>query len=186
MSNVKVKSSLHSSVFSLSNKSIRVLWAIVYNLFFRLSPVPFFAYRRCVLRVFGTSIGSGVKVYPSVKIWLPSNLTLRADSSVGPNVNIYNQGVISIDQNVIVSQGAYLCASTHDYNDPKHSLILAPITIGKNSWVCAEAFVGPGVTVSEGTVVGARAVISKDTECWGIYAGNPARLLKKRVPFSDE
>jgi putative colanic acid biosynthesis acetyltransferase WcaF len=60
-------------------------------------------------------------------------------------------------------------------------LITAPITIGAGAWVCADVFVAPGVTIGEGAVAAARSVVVKDVEPWTIVAGNPARVVKKRV-----
>jgi putative colanic acid biosynthesis acetyltransferase WcaF len=105
---------------------------------------------------------------------------MQDGSTLGPSVNVYNQGKITVARNAIISQGAHLCASTHDYNNPIHPLLLGPITIEDNVWIAADAFIGPGVTLSEGSVVGARAVVSNDTSAWCVYAGNPARIVKER------
>ena len=80
-----------------------------------------------------------------------------------------------------ISQRAHLCAGTHDYTDPSMPLQKPPISIGDQVWVCADAFVGPGVTIGEGALVGARAVAVTDVESWQIVVGNPARPVKKRV-----
>ena len=184
MTQVKDKVKLSDPVFSLSNKLIRVVWKIVYLSLFRLSPTPFFTYRSIVLRLFGAKIGKECVVYPNVEIWLPSNLTMGDRAALGPSVKIYNQGNISIGEEVIVSQGAHLCASTHDYNNPVHPLILAPISINNHAWICADAFIGPGVCVSEGAVIGARSVVSKTIPEWTVYAGNPAIKIKNRKRFS--
>lgn len=178
------KISLHDPVFCWRNKLSRVCWQIVYYTLFRYSPIPLFAYRRCILHLFGSQIGAGARIYPSTKIWLPNNLILDNGATLGPDVKIYNQGVITVGRNAIVSQGAHLCASTHDYNDPVHPLILAPISIGDNAWVCADAFIGPGVTVSEGAVVGARSVLTKTADAWQVYAGNPAVKVNDRRRFN--
>ena len=58
--------------------------------------------------------------------------------------------------------------------------------IADRAWVAAEAFIGPGVTVGEGAVVGARAAVFKDVEAWTVVGGNPARFIKKRVIYSEE
>ena len=184
MSEVKEKSSLGDPVFSLSNKLMRVAWGITYHLFFRFSPVPLSAYRRWLLGLFGAQLSHDVNIYPSVRIWLPSNLSIAEGSTLGPDVKIYNQGRITIGRKAIISQGAYICASTHDYNNPVHPLVLAPITVGDNAWVCADAFIGPNVNVAEGSVIGARAVLSKNTDSWGIYAGNPAKKVNERKRFN--
>ena len=55
-----------------------------------------------------------------------------------------------------------------------------PISIGDEVWICADAFVGPGVTVSDRAVVGARAVVVKDVEEDEIVGGNPAKIIGKR------
>ncbi len=53
--------------------------------------------------------------------------------------------------------------------------------IEDNVWVCTQAFIGPGVKVAEGSVIGACAVLTKDSEAYKVYAGNPAKLIKDRV-----
>ena len=104
------KESLGDPVFSFSNKIIRILWAITYNVFFRFSPTPFFQYRGYILRMFGAKIGKRTAIYPTVKIWLPSNLIVGDEVALAPEVKVYNQGLIVIKNKAIVSQGAHLCA----------------------------------------------------------------------------
>ncbi len=99
---------------------------------------------------------------------------------LAPNVNCYNMAKITLGEHAIVSQGAHLCAGSHDVDDEHFQLIAKPITIERFSWVAAEAFVGPGVTVAEYSVLGARGVAFKDTEPHGIYAGNPAKFIRNR------
>jgi len=178
------KQSLTSPVFSLGNKINRVVWGAFYLCLFRYSPVFLFKWRNFLLRVFGARLAASCRIYPSVKIWLPANLEVGELATLGPCVNVYNQGLISIGREVIVSQGSHLCASTHDYNDPLHPLVLKPIMIEDHVWICADAFVGPGVTLAEGCVIGARAAIFKNSRPWSVYSGNPAQLIKQREIFS--
>jgi putative colanic acid biosynthesis acetyltransferase WcaF len=65
-------------------------------------------------------------------------------------------------------------------------LLKPPIEIGDMAWICADAFVGPGVTVGEGAVVGARAVVVKNVEPWTIVVGNPAKAVGRRTLRSEE
>ncbi len=95
-------------------------------------------------------------------------------------MDCYCQDRIVIGNKVVISQGTHLCAGSHDITDPNFQLITKPIFIEDYAWVAASAFVGPGVRISEGSVVGARAVIFRDTEEFGVYVGNPAQLVKKR------
>ena len=93
---------------------------------------------------------------------------------------IYNLGPVTIGENVTVSQRAHLCAGTHDATDPTMPLLKPPIAVADQVWICADAFVGPDVTVHEGAVVGARAVAVADVDAWTVVAGNPARVIKER------
>ena len=88
---------------------------------------------------------------------------------------------ITIGANTIISQKAYLCASTHDFTKPDFPLICKPITIGDSVWVAAEAFIGPGVIIEDGGVIGARASVFKNVDSWTVVGGNPAQFIKKRV-----
>jgi len=158
----------------------RLLWALVTPVF-RFSPRPFFGWRRGLLRLFGAYVGREVHVYPSARIYLPWNLSLGDQASVGEWVLIYNLGPVIIGERATISHRAHLCAGTHDYCAINLPLLRLPIHIGAQAWVCADAFVGPNVQVGEGAVVGAAAVVVSDVPPWKIVVGNPARIIKERV-----
>jgi putative colanic acid biosynthesis acetyltransferase WcaF len=158
----------------------RILWMIIGKPLFRWSPRPMFGWRRFILRAFGATVGIGVNIYSSATIYFPWNLAVGDWSSIGEGALIYNLGPITIGDQVTVSQQAHLCAGTHDHTDPAMPLLKPPITIEDQAWICADAFVGPNVTVGEGAVVGARAVAVKDVPEWTIVGGNPARKIGQR------
>ncbi len=174
------KSRLTGASFTLKNRLLRVVWDFTCLLVFRYTPRPLHVWRVFVLRCFGAQIGQHCHVYPKVKIWAPWNLVMHDYACLANEVTCYTQGKITLHERAIVSQGAHLCTGTHDYNDPDFSLYARPIEIGKDAWVCAEAFIGPGVTVGEGAVLGARAVAFKDLQAWQVYSGNPAQAIKQR------
>lgn len=157
----------------------RVLWSCISPLF-RWSPRLCWGWRRWILRSFGATIGRGVNVYPSCRITIPWNLQIGDWSTIGDGVKLYALGCIRIGERVTVSQGAHLCAGSHDYEDPKFLLLKLPITIEDSAWVCADAFVGPNVTIGEGAVIAARSVVVKDIASWEVAGGNPARRIKDR------
>ncbi|HLP85031.1 MAG TPA: putative colanic acid biosynthesis acetyltransferase, partial [Phycisphaerales bacterium] len=125
-----------------------------------------------------------VRVRPTVLIEQPWNLTIGDNSSIGDRAIVYCLGKITLGKHVSVSQGAHLCAGTHDHRKPDMPLLRPPIVIHDYAWVAADAFVGPNVTVGEGTVLGARACAMKDLESWSIYSGNPAVKVKDRPKFA--
>src|SRR5207248_7246530 len=80
----------------------------------------------------------------------------------------------------VLSQDVYVCAGTHDPSLPLLPLLRPPIRIGSGVWIAAQAFIGPGVTIGDNSVIGARAVVVKDIPPGVVAAGNPARVLKPR------
>ncbi len=166
--------------FSLSNRLYRLLWSLVYSLFFCWTPVYLFKWRVLLLKIFGCQLDWSARIYPTSKIWSPKNIRLGSNVTIAPRVRIYNQGFIEIGDGSLISQDSTLCASTHDYKKTGFSLLLKPITIGKNVWVCSEAFVGPGVHLGDGVVLGARAVAKKNLDAWSVYDGNPCKKVNTR------
>ena len=177
--NVDLSKYEHS--FSLKNKIARLIWNVCYVLLFKpFSSSLFRVWRNFILRIFGAKVHYQANVYASVKIWAPWNLEMGAYACLGPKVDCYNQGKITIGNHTTISQKSYLCASTHDISDPKNNLLLKPIQIEDQVWVAADSFIGPGVTIKQGAVVGARAAVFKDVEEWSVVGGNPAKFIKKR------
>lgn len=162
----------------------RILWGACQP-FFRYSPRICWGWRNFLLRCFGANIGQHVHVDPSARIFIPWNLEIGDWSSIGFDALLYNLGALSIGNNVTISQRAHLCAGTHDYRSPDLPLVKATIRISDSAWVCADAFVGPHVTVSEGAILGARGVAMKDIPAWMIVAGNPALPIKARERFAS-
>lgn len=111
---------------------------------------------------------------------MPWNVVIGDESAVGEHATLYALGPITLGARVTVSQGAHLCAGTHDWLKPDRPLLKLPITIGDDAWVCADAFIGPGVNVGKGAIVGARAVAMKDVAPETTVVGNPARTIARR------
>ena len=167
--------------FTLGHRIKRQLWNIVYVLLFRFSPRPFHAWRRFLLRLFGAKLGIFFHINSSVKIWAPWNLLCGNYVGIGDGANLYCMDRLEIGDYAVISQGAYLCGGTHDYNSKNFQLVVRPIRIERHAWICAQAFVHPGVVIPEGAVIAARAVVNKPLkEPWAVYVGNPCKVLKYR------
>jgi putative colanic acid biosynthesis acetyltransferase WcaF len=171
--------------YSFRENLLRVLWWLFLPLF-RNSPRIFFGWRSFLLRIFGANVGEYVHIYNSAIIYMPWNLEIGDWSSIGEHAYIYNLGKVRIGRETTISHRAHLCAGTHDYTRSDLPLQKPPITILDQAWVCADAFVGPGVVVGKGAIVGARAVVTKDVPPWMVVAGNPARIIKERTSIKYE
>lgn len=157
------------------------LWRIVAATLFRFSPRRADGWRRVLLRLFGAGVGPRALIRPSAHIVYPWQVTIGADAWIGEDVTLYSFAPIEIGANAVISQNSYLCAGGHDYRDPAFAIFGKPIVVGAESWIAADVFVGPGVTIGRGAVVGARSSVFSDLPDMTVAAGNPARPLHPRV-----
>jgi len=175
--------SAYRSELPLGNKLARVVWAVVYLLLFRFSPIPCFGWRRLLLRAFGARIARTAKVYPSARIWAPWNLTMEAGAVVGPEVYCYSVGPIELGVDSTTSYRTFLCTASHDIHDPARPLVVGRIRLERGAYLFADAFIGMNVTVGEAAVIAARAVVVRDVGPYDVVAGNPARVVgRRRLP----
>ena len=133
-----------------------------------------------MLRIFGAKLGKAVHPYPSARIWAPWNLEMDDRSCLSEYVDCYCVDKIKLGKDVVVSQYSFLCTASHDYNDPSFPLTTAPISIDDRAWVAADVFIGPGVTVGEGAVIGARSTVFNDIDRNTVIAGSPPKLIGLR------
>lgn len=168
--------------FSLRHRLERAVWNLIWGLLAAWTPPPLHPWRRALLRLFGARVAPTARIYGSARIWYPRYLSLADNAVIGPGVICYSMAPIAIGEGATISQRAHLCAGTHDIDDAHFQLMARPIRIGAKAWIAAEAFVGPGVTVGEGAVLGARGVTVKNLADWSVSAGNPARHIRSRKP----
>lgn len=149
------------------------------NIFFRYTPRHIYFVRNMLLRLNGAKIGASVKIYPSVVITNPQNLYIADNVTIGPNVILYALGKIYIDTGTVISQYAHLCAGTHDYRSVNFELIKGDISIGRQVWVAADAFIGPNVSIGNYSVIAARSVVVRHVDNNVLVAGNPSKIIKR-------
>lgn len=167
--------------FSFGNRVWRALWNAVWLVFYRPSPRPLHGWRTLLLRLFGAQMGPNCHFYPGSRVWAPWNLRCADQVTAGDGAEIYNPALMEFGSHAIVSQQAYICGATHDYDDAAFPLVAYAMKIGAYAWICARASVGPGVEVGEGAVLGLGSVASRNLEPWGVYAGSPAVKVKERT-----
>jgi putative colanic acid biosynthesis acetyltransferase WcaF len=166
--------------FSLGNRLRRMCWNMCWVMFYRTSPRPLHSWRAFLLRAFGAEMGQNCHFYPRSKVWAPWNLICADQVTAGDGAEIYNPAPVTFGSHAILSQDAYVCGATHDYNDPGFPLIAFAMSLGPYAWICARASVAPGVNVGEGAVLGLGSVATRNLEPWAVYAGVPAMKMKER------
>lgn len=133
-----------------------------------------------MLKLFGATLGAKCHFYPGSKIWAPWNLQCEDHVTAADETEIYNPALVILGSHVILSQGAYICGATHDYNDPEFPTLAYCMKVGAYAWVGARAVVAPGVNIGEGAVLGLASVATRDLAPWSVYAGAPAALIRER------
>lgn len=156
------------------------LWWIVQATAFAWSPQFMYGYRRWLLRRFGARVGRGVIVRPTVRVQFPWKVDLGDYCWIGDDVGLYSLGPITVGAHAVVSQRSYLCTGSHDAADPTFPIYAEPIHVAPECWIATDVYVGPGVSIGRGTVVGARSSVYKDLPPGQICLGNPARAVRPR------
>lgn len=175
----------------LTEKLAQRFWEVVRVLF--CYPSPFFMrrWRRFVTSLYAHLYMGGGKIHnlaslaSNCKIDYPWNVEIGELSSIGNGAWIYALDKIAIGKNVCIGEDVRLLTGTHDISSPYFDLMTKPIAIKDNAWVATGAIVLPGVTIGEGVIVAAGAVVTKDVEPWTVVGGNPAKFIKKRVLTDD-
>jgi len=171
--------------FPLADRLRRLSWEIVWLLLYRTSPRPLHAWRSMLLRLYGARMGPNCHFYPASRVWAPWNLICAEQVTAADGAEIYNPAPITLGSHAILSQDAFLCGATHDYDDPGFPLIAYRMSIGPYAWICARASVAPGVNVAEGAVLGLGSIATRDLAPWTVYGGNPAVPIRERKRHPD-
>ncbi|MEZ9902147.1 WcaF family extracellular polysaccharide biosynthesis acetyltransferase [Vibrio breoganii] len=180
MNRVSLNNYNNDCFFSGSKLRI-ILWMLTSALFFRTSlPVPS-AIKVLILKLFGANIGDGVVIKPSVNIKYPWKLSVGDHSWVGEGVWIDNLSTVNIGDNCCLSQGCYLLTGNHDFTSSTFELMISEINIVSEAWVGAKAVVCPGVTLHRASILTVGSIATKNLSQYGIYQGNPAKKIKKRI-----
>lgn len=169
--------------FTWGNIVRRAAWRACWLLLCAWNPPQLHRWRRLVLNLWGAKIAKGARVYPSAHIWYPANLEMGEGAVLGWQTQCYCMDKIVLEPFAVVSQFTHLVTGTHNFDDETFQLYTRPVRVCAYAWLASSSFVGPGVTVGEGAVLGARGVAMRDLEPWTVYAGNPAVELRKRANF---
>lgn len=143
---------------------VRIAWYYVSLIFLESGWFPVSSLKCWLLRRFGATVGTGVVIKPHVRVKYPWQLVVGDHCWIGQEVWIDNLACVTLESDVCLSQGVYLCTGSHDHRSPTFELKTAPITIQHGAWIAARAIVLGGAVVGRGEVVGAGAVRRRTNE----------------------
>lgn len=157
------------------------LWRIVQGTLFRRSPQFAYGFRRWLLRLFGAQIGRKVLIRASARVTYPWKVSIGDYSWISDEVVLYSLGRIDVGAHAVVSQRSYLCAGDHDADMPDFPIRGLPIVIEDGAWIATDVFIGPGVTVHQYAIVGARSSVFKDIPAAMVCHGTPCKPVRPRM-----
>lgn len=170
----------HQSPHSFQAKVGRILWSVTEATLFRMSWPTWYRYRAFLLRCFRADVDPNSRIRRTCRFMCPWNLRIGASTATGENVFFYCLGQIRVGERVTLSHDVVLCAGNHDYRTIEMPLLREPISLEDDVWIAYGGYVGPGVTIGQGTILAARGVAVRDLEPWGVYGGNPAQRISNR------
>jgi acetyltransferase-like isoleucine patch superfamily enzyme len=124
--------------------------------------------------------------------WLSSTfssaekISLGSDVHVGPGAIFDGAGRISIGDGTVFAPRVKIYSRSHNFDKKLRAvpfdniMLTSPVTIGRYVWVGADAIILPGVTIGDGAVIGAGAVVTKAVPSCAVAAGNPAAVVRYR------
>lgn len=156
------------------------LWRLVNRTIFRLFPNQIKKPRIILLRLFGAQLSETVNINRKSNIELPWNLTMGHQSSLGENSWIYCLNKIQIGEKCCIGKDVYLITGSHSIESPNFDMVTKPIIINDGCWVATGSYILAGVVLGRFSIIGAKSIVSKNTNDFDVVVGNPAKFIKKR------
>jgi len=150
-----------------------------------LSFVPSRVFRIVLLRAWGAEVSWRVALHHGLQVRAARRLKVGRDVFIAEGVVLDARGGLEIGPHTSVNTGVQMWTAQHDWRSPDFDYVAAPVRIGHHCWISARAILLPGVTVGDGAVVAAGAVVTKDVPPWTLVGGNPARVLRERPQDLD-
>lgn len=142
--------------------------------------IPSHHIRKAIYRIFGMRIGRGSHIYGGAEIRNAFGITIGTGTSIGHNAILDGRAHLTIGNNVNISSEVCIWTRSHDIKSPDFAGTRAPVIIEDYVWLSCRVIVLQGVTVGEGAVVAAGAVVTKDVPPYTIVGGVPARKIGER------
>jgi acetyltransferase-like isoleucine patch superfamily enzyme len=141
--------------------------------------------RKLALRMLGMRLGAESVIYWGAEVRAPWRISIGNYSSIGTRAILDGRGGLVIKDCVNLSSEVMLWTNQHDYRRKDFPIVGGTIVIEDYAWLGPRVIVLPGVTIGRGCVIAAAAVVTRDAEPFGVYAGVPARRIGERAEDVD-
>jgi len=160
--------------------------ALLYLSLRALGHFPSQRVRKFILRhLFGADVASSAVLYSGFEIRSPRKLKIGANTTIGHRATLDARGGLTIGKNVNLSSEVMIWTAQHDYRDLQFGTMFKPVAIDDYAWLGPRCIILPGVTIGEGSVVAAGAVVTKNIEPYTVVGGVPAQKIADRPKGLD-
>lgn len=151
----------------------------IYNQF--ISHIPSYTLRKLILKyLYRMKIGKRSNIQMGVRFYSPWKIKVGNNCSIGYGSLLDARRGIVLKDNIDLAGQVKIMTLGHDLNDPSYKTVGSPVTIENNASIFMGASILPGINIAEGSVIALGAVVTKNTEPWCIYGGNPAKKIRER------
>lgn len=173
-----VEAPIRHSAWTTRQNIARAIWMALAKPLWKY----FASLRVPLLRLFGARVGRNCRFASTAEVTIPWNLVVGDDCDIGHRVLLYNLGVVTLGDGVVIDYHAHLCAGTHDFTDPRFPLLTPPITIGSRTFIGIDSYLAPGVSLGADCRVWPRSSVYRSFPDGAVIQGNPARAVTDLRP----
>lgn len=142
--------------------------------------IPFHSIRNLIWKLAGLKLGKNSTLHTGLRVFDPRNIKIGQGTIIGYACFIDGRDSVTIGSHTDIASEVMIYSSEHDINSPEFSATLAPVKIGDYVFIGPRSIILAGVTIGEGAIVGAGAVVTKDVEPYAIVGGVPAKVIGER------
>ena len=145
-----------------------------------LGHIPSHSFRKTLLRIAGVKIGRKSFIHLGCRVYEPTNIAIGEGTIIGDHATLDGRDRLTIGDHVDIASEVMIFNASRDIHTEDFKLKLAPVTIGNHVFIGPRAIILPGVTVGDGAIIAAGAVVTKDVPSKTLVGGVPARKIKDR------
>ncbi|PAD67853.1 hypothetical protein CHH83_16970 [Bacillus sp. 7586-K] len=155
----------------------------IFNFIIPIIPIQWL--RKLLYKILGLKIGEKTSILRPVFFYNPFNITIGDYCALNDHLVLDGRGKLLIGNNVNISPYVKIYTAEHKVNSPTFEYTEGQVIIGDYVWISTNAMVMPGVTIGEGAVIAAGAVVTNNVEPYSIVGGVPAKKIGDRKKGLD-
>lgn len=143
--------------------------------------------RALMAKLTGKPIDASFAMFPPFYTDCGKNITIGRHVFINAGCKLQDQGGITIGDGALIGHNVVMATLNHDpVPENRGTMHPAPIVMGKHVWIGANATILPGVTIGDGAIVAAGAVVTKNVAANTVVGGVPAKFIKNIDGIKEE